>query len=130
MKTWNLRLGLSLLLVVGFWSSRLPAQEPIPQPKAIPNQTPQPVQILVMPSVEYAPAYVPSSPPAFALPPQYPPSDHHLKRFLNNHGMGCGVNQYPTCGNWRYEARFIFGSCRSFFNDSCPPGSPFCGQKR
>jgi len=43
---------------------------------------------------------------------------------LNRHGYHCGVDPYnPSCGNCRQELRFIFGSCRTFFGESCLPRS-------
>ena len=106
MRIWTLRLGLSLMVLVGFWTNRLPAQ-----------------QIFLAPTVAYEPAHHPSIPPAYAEKAQYPPAQHMVHRVLNNHGMGCGMDPYySACSNWHYEARFILGSCRLFFSQSCPPG--------
>lgn len=114
MKTWTLRLGLSLMVVAAFWTGRVAAQEPI----------------LLVPESHYEPARHPAVPPAFAAPLRPAPATHPLHRAMNNHGLNCGVNPfYPACGNLHYELRFILGSCRSYFGESCPPNS-WCGQKR
>src|ERR1051325_6622866 len=105
MRGWKLRLGLSLMVLVGFWTNRLPAQ-----------------QVFVVPTTPYAPAYHPYAPPAFAQPMPPPPADHPVMRILNQHGMGCGVDPfYANCGNLRYEMNFMFGSCRSWMGEACPP---------
>jgi hypothetical protein len=112
MRTWMLRLGLSLMVVVGFWTNPLPAQE-----------------ILVVPTIPYEPAYQPPMPFPFPPGPRPGPADHHLRRVLNSHGMGCKDDPfYTTCGSLHYELRFIFGSCRSFFSQGCDPNQP-CADK-
>jgi hypothetical protein len=112
MQRSTIRLGLSLMVVVGFWTNRLPAQD-----------------IFVVPVTPYAPAYHPYSPPAFFSPPPPPPANHGLKQCLNKYGMHCTVDPfYPVCGNWRYEANFIFGSCRYWMGEGCAP-IPGHGQK-
>src|SRR5687767_7081211 len=112
MQQWTYRLGLSLMVLVGMWTNRLPAQE-----------------IFVVPTTPYAPAHHPYSPPAYAQPIAPPPAKNLITRTLNQHGIGCGVDPfYPNCGNLRYEAYFVFGSCRWFMAESCPPGG-WCGQK-
>ena len=108
MKTWTLRLGLSLTVVVAFWAKPSAAQE-----------------VLVVPTVPYEPAHQGLMPPAFAqrVPPP-PPARFHARLF-NSHGMGCQVNPYyPLCGNLGYELNFAFSSCRWFFDEACPPNAP------
>ena len=105
MTIWTVRLGLSLMIVIGFWTNPLPAQ-----------------QILLVPAVPYEPA---QQPPGYFLftPRPQPSADHGLHRALNKHGVACQADgYYNTCAGWRYEARFIFGSCSSFFNQPCEPG--------
>jgi len=112
MRQWNTRIGLSLLVVLGFWANHLPAQ-----------------QVFVIPSVPYEPAHHGYSPTPLAARPIPPRSDNPLHRAANNHGLGCGIDPwYTQCGNFHYEMRFIFGSCRYFFNETCPPGSS-CASK-
>jgi hypothetical protein len=44
---------------------------------------------------------------------------------MHAHGVGCWShhNSY-TCGSWKSECTFIFGSCREFFGEPCLPGPP------
>ena len=121
MKTWTLRLGLSLMIAVGFWPSQLPAQQ----------YTIPPVQeVLVVPTVPYEPAYHPYVPPAFMPAPQPQPANHFLQRSLNSHGLCCQANHpYGCCGNFHSEMRWIFGSCREFFQERCEP-NPSHAEKR
>ncbi|MBI3821716.1 MAG: hypothetical protein HY289_03440 [Planctomycetes bacterium] len=105
MGTWTLRLGLSLMVVVSFWANALPAQE-----------------VLLVPAIPYEPAH--HGPPANPFMPrsQPAPADHFTMRLLNSHGIGCKADPYnPAASSWHYEARFIFGSSRSFFDLPCEP---------
>ena len=112
MRTWTLRFGLSLMVMLSFWTSRLPAQE-----------------ILIVPEVPYEPAHHAPAPWALAPRPLPAPADHWARRVLNQHGVGCANDPfYPACINWRYQATFVFGSCRSFFDQQCEAGK-FCGDK-
>ena len=100
MQTWTLRLGLSLIIVVGFWTNRLPAQE-----------------IFVVPAIPYEPAQHPPTGFPFGPKAKPAPADHWAMRVLNNHGVGCANDPYvPAFGNLHYEIRFIFGSSRTFFD--------------
>jgi hypothetical protein len=106
MKTWMLRFGLSLMIVVGFWANRLPAQE-----------------ILLVPEVHYEPASHPQEAFPFTRRPQAPPADHLARRLLNSHGMGCQADLYAVApSSWRYEYAFAFSSSRNFFGYPCVPG--------
>jgi hypothetical protein len=109
MQTWTLRLGLSLIVVVGYWTHRLPAQE-----------------ILIVPEIRYEPAHHAPAPFPFAPRPVSAPADHFGQRCLNKHGVGCKDDPYaPACSSLHYELRFMFGSCRSFFEQPCAPARPF-----
>ena len=113
MKIGMMRLGMSLMLVVGFWTNRLPAQE-----------------ILVVPEVHYEPARHSPGAPLQGRSSPGPAADHAARRTLNHFGMGCKDDPYyTTCGSWRYEVHFIFGSCRSFFSQECAPNQP-CADRR
>lgn len=106
MRATTVRLGLSLMVAAAFWVSPVQAQG----------------QVAVVPAVPYEPAHHAYEPPAFARPLQSAPGSHLPQRILNKHGMCCETNAfYPACGNLRYEWNFIFGSCRAFFPESCPP---------
>ena len=112
MKTEALRLGLSLMVVIGCWANRLPAQE-----------------ILVVPTVEYEPEHhLPQGFP-FAPRPQPAPANHVVCRALNSHGMACLADPYTiAASSWHYEMRFVFGSSRWFLALPCVPGE-CCGQQ-
>ncbi|MBI1830070.1 MAG: hypothetical protein HYR84_01305 [Planctomycetes bacterium] len=112
MTTWTVRLGLSLMIVVGFWSNGALAQE-----------------IMLVPSIQYEPAR--HGPATYPLSPRSEPApaDHALRRMLNNHGVGCKTDLFsPVCTDFRHEWRFAFGSCRYFFDQQCEAGR-FCGDK-
>src|SRR6185369_13232099 len=97
MKTWTARLGLSLIVVVGFWTNRLPAQE-----------------VLLVPAIPYEPALQPPGDFPFSPRPRPAPSPSAVHRCMNGHGVGCQADPYyPVCGSCRYEFLFAFGSCRS-----------------
>jgi hypothetical protein len=106
MTTWTVRLGLSLIVVVGFWANRLPAQE-----------------VLVVPLVPYEPALQPPPSFPFSPRPRPAPAPSAVHRCMNKHGVGCAADPYyPTCGSCHYEWNFAFGSCRWFFDQPCIPG--------
>jgi hypothetical protein len=108
MKTWTLRLSMSLMVVAAFWANRLPAQEPV----------------VIVPPSPYEPARHPYFPPAITIPERPPVPSHPIHRFMHNHGINCGlVYPYAACSNLHYETRYVFGSCRWFFNETCPPNS-------
>ena len=112
MKIGMMRLGLSLMLVVGFWTNRLSAQE-----------------VLVVPEVFYEPERHPPGAPIMPRP-RPAPADHLAKRVVNHFGLSCKDDPYsPVCGSWRYEAHFIFGGCHWFFGEPCAPFQP-CADHR
>src|SRR5262245_57767044 len=83
MKIGMLRLGLSLMIVLGFWTNRLPAQD----------------HLLVVPTIPYEPLMHPPTPAPFG--PRSPglTATNPLHRTLNNHGMACGIDPYYVpCG--------------------------------
>ena len=112
MKRQTLRLGLSLMIALAFWANHLPAQEVVPHPAGV----------FVVPTVPYEPALVPASPMQFGAPAAPGLGRHPLQHHLNQHGMSCKSN-YPwgCCGNFHYDFHFVFGSCRSFFEERCDP---------
>src|SRR5260370_25635384 len=79
MKTWTLRLGLSLMVGIGCWANRLPAQE-----------------ILVVPTVEYEPEHHDPYVFPFGPRPQPAPSKHLVCRALSKHGMACQEHPSPN----------------------------------
>jgi hypothetical protein len=112
MKQWTLRLGLSLMVVVSVWTTRLPAQE-----------------LFVVPAVPYEPAHHPEYPPAIYPKPLPAPAKHLTTRVLNHFNMGCQADPWGTTGNFCSEARWIYGSSRSFFGETCVPNQP-CADRR
>jgi len=123
MKVWTLRLGLSLMVALGFWADRLPAQTVVTMTNG--------EQILVVPTVPYEPAHHYPNAMPFAPRNMPGPASHHLQHLMNQHGMGCKENTpWGCCGNFHSDFRFIFGSCRSFFGENCDPNTHNCGDKR
>ncbi len=109
MPTSTVRVGMSLMIAVAFWVNPVQAQE----------------KILLVPTVPYEPAYHAPTPLPFTARPQPMSAAHLPGRILHNHGMACGTDPlFPSCANWHYEWKFAFGSCRSFFGESCPPNQP------
>jgi hypothetical protein len=108
MKRHMVRLGLSLMVAVGWGVQSLPAQE--------------------------ASAVVPASACSSCKSQSHPgsvqqigePAKHLSVRLANHHGMACVSNQdnWGGCGCFCSEMRFIFGSCRSFFGEPCQPIPP------
>jgi hypothetical protein len=107
-----LRLGLSLMVVISFWSARLAAQE-----------------VFVVPTVPYDPDHHPVSPPPFSPRPTPPPAKHLYKRVLNHYGMGCQADPWGSVQNFHWEANWMFGSSRSWFFEQCVPTLP-CAERR
>src|SRR5436305_1978040 len=104
MKIGMIRFGLSLMIVVSFWTARLPAQE-----------------VLVVPETHYEPEHQPPN-PGFMPRARPAPADHVARRALNHFGVGCKDDPYyPAWSSWRYEVNFVFGSSRNFFGIACPP---------
>jgi hypothetical protein len=112
MRTWTVRLGLSLMVVVGLWTNRVPAQELYVAP---------PTQIFVVPTIPFVPDYHPSYPPPLYPPPRPAPSSHAVVRTLNHFGLACQYDNFSSVGTFHSEARWLFGSSRSFFGDPCIP---------
>ena len=115
MKTMTLRVGLSLMVALGFWASRLPAQTVVTMTNG--------EQVLVVPTVPYEPALVYPNPSPIG--PRMPPgTGPGLHRLLNQHGMACQSNwPWGSCGSFHYDFNFIFGSCRWFNNENCYPNA-------
>jgi hypothetical protein len=118
MKRSTVRLGLSLLVAMGWWVQRLPAQAPT-APEA------------PSPPARLSPAPVLASAPCCggeAGPDQPGPPKTLLRQALNRHGVGCyTTHNVPGCGSLHSELTFIFGSCRVFFGEPCmarPPRVP------
>lgn len=111
MRTTALRLGLSLMVVVTFWTGRLAAQE-----------------VFVVPTVEYDPDHHPPGRPLMGKPLP-PPAKHLYKRVLNHVDLGCQADPWGAVQNFHWEANWIFGSSRSWFFEPCIPNQP-CADRR
>ena len=108
MKRTTIRVGLSLMVAVGWWVQKVPAQTPT---------TATPI------------AVIEASTPAPALTPIDSSSPTSVKQWLkqvaNRYGRCCsGDLNNPGCMGWRAEAQFVFGSCRYFFSEPCLPPAP------
>lgn len=111
MKTWTVRLGLSLMVVVGLWTNRMPAQECVMPPP----------YVVVVPTVPFVPEYHPNYPPPL-YPPLHPaPSTCAVVRTLNHFGLACQTDSFSAVGNFASEFRWAFGSSRNFFGEPCIP---------
>jgi hypothetical protein len=129
MKTWTVRLGLSLMVAVGLWTNRAPAQERVMPPAHEYGVPPKdcvmpPLQIVVVPTVPFIPDYRPVYPPPLYPPPPPCLAKHAVVRTLNHFGMGCQADSFSSVGSFQSEFRWAFGSSRTFFGDRCIP----CGQ--
>lgn len=119
MKVWIIRFGLSLMMVVGLWTSRAPAQQCVGNPG----------EVFVAPTVPFNPDHHPEYPP-LALPPKAPPSKCAVVRTLNYFGMGYEADSFNCTGSFMSEMRWIFSSSHVWFEDrSCPCGQP-CADRR
>ena len=119
MKRSTVRLGLSLMLAMGWWVQRLPAQAPVAPPPAAPAQAPCCGASAIDGVTGMPDPTVPRS---------------RFQRALNRCGLGCyTTHNVPGCGSLHSELTFIFGSCRQFFGEPCfarplPYPAPAYGQ--
>jgi hypothetical protein len=127
--------GLSLMVVVALAINRAPAQEPVPPP--IPEPLPAPMpgyvtpppgyinlppgQVFVVPTTPYEPAPVPYFPSPITPRPVAPPAKHLATRVLNHYGMGCQYDSFAAVGTFHSEMRWLFGSSRVYFGETCHP---------
>jgi hypothetical protein len=108
MKRCMVRLGLSLMLAMGWWVQRLPAQAPAAPTPAAPTAP-------ALAAPVYAPAQAPCACAADGMTGQ-PGQRSRLARI----GLGCyTTHNSPGCGSLHSELTFIFGSCRQFFGEPC-----------
>lgn len=106
LKNW-LRLSILVFLVQS-------AQTPLHAQNPAPTTPPAPATPAIV---------VDAAPTVDATPPQR--SSRPLQRLLNSHGMACASNfNNLGCGNFCSEFKFVFGSCRTFFGQSCIPNPP------
>jgi hypothetical protein len=112
MNKWTVRLGLSLMVVVGLWTSRAPAQQYIPPPDG---------PVFIVPVTPYEPEHRPYGPTELSPRPAPAPAKHAVTRVLNHYGLGCQADSFACCGSAHSEFHWVFGSCRTFFGETCYP---------
>jgi hypothetical protein len=124
---WLVRAALAVLLGVGVAAGSVRAQTPAPLPNA------EPWAVIEFGAGTPRPASCPAAEPPAAshhsfcdwLHSRPRPIADHVHACMHAHGVGCWShhNMY-TCGSWKSECTFIFGSCREFFGEPCLPGPP------
>jgi hypothetical protein len=124
MKRNAIRVGLSLLVAVGWWVQKLPAQTPpAPLPPVVNQPACPPDPLAALPPVVNQAAS-----PAVALTPidsSTPTFRQRLKQVANKYGRCCSSDMNnPGCMGPRAELQFIFGSCRYWFGEPCLPPAP------
>lgn len=112
MTRWTLRLGLSLFLAVGCWANPLSAQTVQPVAGVVVGSPNPPPHAAFDPAL----AGTPDQANVGAAQPRGP-----IRGFFNRHGVCCQNNRLGACSNLAAELRFIFGSCRAFYNEPCVP---------
>jgi hypothetical protein len=93
-----------------------PAPAPATPPKPVVTEVRPPVPTRVTPEELLAPDCPAAA--ADAVPKRRP-----IRDWLASHGCWADINTLG-CGSLRQELRFIFGSCREFFGESCQPNPP------
>lgn len=97
------RLTLSFFVAFGMAAARVGAQAPL-----LPSS--QPVD------------GSPTTPLSHLFARAQPSMDNAAFPRLNAHGYWCTSDPRDMgCGNWRTQNLFVFGSCRTFFDESCNP---------
>ena len=111
MKRPLLWLGLSLIVAMGSWVRPLPAQQPI-------TPVPTPVPATLAAGVGCA--------SCAANQANGQPQGRHgaVFQWFQRHGYGCGADPDMSCASPCQDWRFVFGSCRSFFGETCNPLPP------
>jgi hypothetical protein len=116
MKEWTLRLGMSLIVMIGVWPNPVPAQEYLHFPK--PSEWPE---VLVIPTLFWEPDLHPPYPLTLEAAPPPPPSQKLCRRLFNHFGMACGVNEDIIGGNVFEHTHLVYGSSHDFFREPCAP---------
>jgi len=130
---WYVRAALAVLLGLGAAAGTTRAQQPAPA--AAPGQEPwaviefgagTPSAPCAAPSAEASGAAGTTRRPVFDWLHSRPrPIVDAVHDCMHAKGVGCWShhNSY-TCGSWKSECTFVFGSCREFFGEPCLPGPP------
>jgi hypothetical protein len=106
MNAWLNRLSLSFIVTLGFAAHKMPAQAPLVPPSQPFDSNPSaPLMSLLA---------KPPEPPFRARTP-----------VLNRFGYCCDSDlTWFGCGGLKSQRDFVFGSCRTFFNEICVPKAP------
>jgi hypothetical protein len=108
MKRCTIRIGLSLMVAVGWWVQKVPAQTPATEVTPVVNRAACPASALTP---------IDSSSPTSVR--------QWFKQVTSKYGRCCSSDlNNPGCMGWHAEAQFIFGSCRVFFGEPCLPPAP------
>jgi hypothetical protein len=110
------RLGLSLFVMIGFWTNSATAQYILP----IPDKAEYP-RVMVVPPVPFYVAHHPPYPMPFYPAPPPPPARTLCERLMNRFGMNCNPNHDLIAGNLWENCHLVYGSSHDFFKEFCGP---------
>jgi len=115
---WYIRAALAAVIGLGITAGLARSQEPV----APPQRTTEPWAV-----IEYGNAGV-APQPVLEAPPEWPhkgPVRDWVHDCMHRGGVGCWSHHNTfTCGSFKSEWTFIFGSCKEFFGEPCLPGPP------
>jgi hypothetical protein len=113
---WYLRAALAAIIGMGVAASLSRAEGPAPNP--------EPWAVIEYGAGGHPPSEAAPGPEAGGFAHKGPVRDW-FHDCMHRHGVGCWShhNMY-TCGSWKSECTFVFGSCREFFGEPCLPGPP------
>lgn len=115
MMQWWVRVAWASMLGLGVMSGLVRAgDERLPPPKAVP----EPIIISPQPAIVMD-GHLPSPNGAGVDP-------HYYYQAWREPPIGCWTHHNRfSCGTFKSEMRFLFGSCRSFFGEPCLKGAPY-----
>lgn len=98
------------------------------QGPSVPPRPVTPEEYLNYPSMPVGPQGVPSGPVVY--PQAHPAAEgaakpRPVREWFRGHGLCCWSHHNEMgCGGWQSDLKFIFGSCRTFFGETCPRSAP------
>jgi hypothetical protein len=124
---WYVRAALAAILglgATGLARPQAPATAPSPEPWAIIERGAGGHPPIEPASME-APGTPYKGPVRNWLHTRPKPVQDYVHDCMHSHGVDCWShhNSY-TCGSFKSEWTFVFGSCREFFGEPCLPGPP------